>query len=82
MSAMHMTHSVSVTHLEPLVQVTYEGDTHRQSLAIKHSRIDGPHAELSSLGQMYKDDQIVYAQMADWLRDRFSSVRNGIKNSD
>ena len=60
-----------VNHLEPLVQVTYEGDTHRQSLALKQSRIDGPHAELSRLGQVYKDDQIVYARMADWLRGRF-----------
>ena len=35
-----------VAHLEPLVQITYQGDTHRNSDALIQSRIDGPHAEL------------------------------------
>lgn len=60
-----------VAHLEPLVRVTFEGDTHKSSSALKQSRIDGPHAELSRLVQRYKSDQTVYAQMVDWLRARY-----------
>ena len=40
---------VAVTHLEPLVQITFQGDTHRNSEALKQSRINGPHAELTKL---------------------------------
>ena len=64
-----------VAHLEPLVQVTYEGDTHRQSAAVKQSRIDGPHAELSRLVEVYKADSVVYDRMVDWLRARYQSKR-------
>ncbi|MBI1925596.1 hypothetical protein HYR99_15250 [Candidatus Poribacteria bacterium] len=65
-----------VAHLELLVQVTFEGDTHRQSAALKQSRISGPHAELSRLVKMCKTDQTVYARMVDWLRASYILSEN------
>ena len=58
----------AVTHLEHLVEITYQGDTHRNSEALKQSRIDGPHAELKKLKTEYKDITEVYRQMVLWLR--------------
>ncbi len=59
---------VIVKHLEPLVQVTYEGDTHRNSDALKQSRIDGAHAELRKLKRRYKKTADIYQKMVAWLR--------------
>ena len=60
---------VAVKHLEHLVEITYQGDTHRNSEALKQSRIDGPHAELKKLKTEYKDTSEVYRQMVLWLRN-------------
>jgi len=60
---------VAVAPLEPLVQVTYEGDTHRHSEALKQSRRDGPHAELAKLKRKYKKATEVYHRMVCWLRN-------------
>lgn len=60
---------VDIAHLEPLVQITYEGDTHRNSKALKQSRINGPHAELTRLKQTYKKPTEVFQQMVLWLRN-------------
>ena len=59
---------VDVAHLEPLVQITYQGDTHRNSEALKQSRIDGPHAELVRRKAEHKETTEVYRQMVLWLR--------------
>ena len=59
---------VAVAHLEPLVQITYQGDTHRNSEALKQSRIDGPHAELVRVKAEDKETTEVYRQMVLWLR--------------
>lgn len=59
---------VDVAHLEPLVEITYQGDTHRNSEALKQSRIDGPHAELVKLKMEHKKTPEVYRQMVLWLR--------------
>ena len=59
---------VAVGHLEHLVEITYQGDTHRNSEALKQSRIDGPHAKLKQLKTEYKDTAAVYQQMVLWLR--------------
>ena len=59
---------VAVASLEPLVQITYQGDTHRNSDALKQSRIDGPHAKLKELKTEHKDTTEVYRRMALWLR--------------
>ncbi len=59
---------VDVAYLEPLVQITYQGDTHRNSEALKQSRIDGPHAELARLKAEYKETTEVYREMVLWLR--------------
>ena len=58
-----------VAHLEPLVQITYQGDTHRNSEALKQSRIDGPHAKLKKLKTEHKDTTEIYRQMVLWLRN-------------
>ena len=58
----------AVASLEPLVQITYQGDTHRNSEALKQSRIDGPHAKLKQLKTEHKDTTEVYRQMVLWLR--------------
>ena len=60
---------VDIAYLEPLVQITYEGDTHRHSKALKQSRINGPHAELTRLKQAYKKPTEVFQQMVLWLRN-------------
>lgn len=57
-----------VAHLEPLVQITYQGDTHRNSDALKRSRIEGPHAELVKLKSEIKEITEVYRQMVLYLR--------------
>ena len=57
-----------VAHLEPLVQITYQGDTHRNSDALKQSRIEGPHAELVKLKSEVKEITEVYRQMVLYLR--------------
>ena len=59
---------IAVAFLEPLIQITYQGDTHRNSEALKQSRIDGPHAKLKQLKTEYKDTTEVYQQMVLWLR--------------
>ena len=59
---------VAVRHLARLVEITYQGDTHRNSEALKQSRIDGPHATLKQLKAEYKDTTEVYQQMVLWLR--------------
>ena len=59
---------ITVASLEPLVQITYQGDTHRSSEALKQSRIDGPHAKLKQLKTEHKDTTEVYQQMVLWLR--------------
>ena len=59
---------VAVRHLAHLVEITYQGDTHRNSEALKQSRIDGPHAKLKQLKTEYKDTAAVYQQMVLWLR--------------
>ena len=51
-----------------MVQITYQGDTHRNSDALIRSRIDGPHAELVKLKSEYKEIPEVYRQMVLWLR--------------
>ena len=51
-----------------MVQITYQGDTHRNSDALIQSRIDGPHAELVKLKSEYKEITEVYRQMVLWLR--------------
>lgn len=58
-----------VKHLEHLVEITYQGDTHRNSDALKQSRIDGPHARLKQLKTKHKNVTEVYRQMALWLRN-------------
>jgi hypothetical protein len=62
-----------VSHLQPLVQVTFEGDTRRGTLAVRQSRIDGPHAELSRLLRDGLSEGEVYARMGVWLRVRYPS---------
>lgn len=59
---------VAVAHLEPLVEITYQGDTHRNSEALKQSRIDGPHAKLTKLKTEYTNTTEVYHRMVLWLR--------------
>lgn len=59
---------VAVRHLAYLVEITYQGDTHRNSEALKQSRIDGPHAKLKQIKAEYKNTTEVYQQMALWLR--------------
>lgn len=59
---------VAVAHLEPLVQIVFQGDTHRNSEALKQSRINGPHAELTKLKTEYTDTTEVYQRMVLWLR--------------
>lgn len=59
---------VAVAYLKPLVEITYQGDTHRNSAALKQSRIDGPHAELTKLKTEYSDTTEVYQRMVLWLR--------------
>lgn len=59
---------VAVKHLERLVEITYQGDTYRNSEALKQSRIDGPHAKLKQLKAKYKDPTEVYQRMVLWLR--------------
>ena len=58
----------AVVHLKPLVEITYQGDTHRNSEALKQSRIDGPHAELTKLKTECRDTTEVYQRMVLWLR--------------
>ena len=60
---------VPIKHLEHLVEITYQGDTHRNSEALKQSRIDGPHAELKRLKTEHKNTTEVYRQMVLWLRN-------------
>ena len=59
---------IAVRHLAPLVEITYQGDTHRNSEALQQSRIDGPHAQLKQLKTEYKDTAEVYRQMVLYLR--------------
>ena len=53
---------------KPLIEITYQGDTHRNSEALKQSRIDGPHAELTKLKTQHSDTTEVYQRMVLWLR--------------
>ena len=65
---------MAVAHLKPLVEITYQGDTHRNSEALKQSRIDGPHAELTKLKTEYGDTTEVYQQMVLWLRSHTKNL--------
>ena len=65
-----------VDHLAPLVQVTFEGDTHRNTLAVKHSRIHGPHAALTGFREHHGSDELVYTKMVQWLRRNMSTNWN------
>lgn len=65
---------IAVEHLAHLVEITYQGDTHRTSEALKQSRIDGPHAKLKQLKTEYKDTAEVYQQMVLWLRSYTKSL--------
>lgn len=56
-----------VGHLEPLVQVTFEGDTRRFSPALRQSRIDGPHAALGYARCRHTSDEACYTEMRFWL---------------
>ena len=60
-----------VGHLESLIQVTFEGDTRRQTARVKDSRQSGPHARLKHLKEKHKEDSEVYACMIDWLRSYY-----------
>ena len=59
---------IPIVHFEPLVEITYQGDTHRNSDALKCSRSDGPHAKLTKLKTEYRDTTEVYQRMVLWLR--------------
>ena len=63
-----------VTHLEPLVEITYQGDTHRNSAALRQSRVDGPHAALTKLKSEHTESTEVYGQMVLWLRSYTSRL--------
>ena len=58
-----------VAHLQPLVQVVFEGDTRRWSEALKESRKNGAHATLNRYAREYAKDAEVYARMTAWLCD-------------
>lgn len=58
-----------IGHLESLIQITFEGDTHRHTATVKQSRRNGPHARLKHLKEKHREDAEVYARMIDWLRD-------------
>lgn len=64
----------AVVHLKPLVEITYQGDTHRNSEALQQSRIDGPHAELTKLKTEYRDTTEIYQQMVLWLRSHTKNL--------
>ena len=57
-------------HLEPLITVTFEGDTRRHSPALKQSRLDGPHAELALANRLHATNCERYERMRRWL-DRY-----------
>ena len=59
---------------EPLIQITYQGDTHRNSDALIQSRLDGPHAELVKLKSKYKEVTEIYRQMVLYLRSYTKNV--------
>ena len=61
--------------------MTFEGDTHKSSAALKQSRIDGPHAELSRLVKAHKGNAVVYARIVDWLRGRYTKKKAGPENA-
>jgi hypothetical protein len=56
-----------VCHLEPLVRVTFEGDTRRFSPALRQSRVDGPHAALRRARRLHAIDEACCAEMRRWL---------------
>jgi hypothetical protein len=58
----------NVRHLEPLVQVVFEGDTRRSSPALRQSRRDGLHAAFARAKQEAASEDHLYALMAGWLR--------------
>jgi hypothetical protein len=62
-----------VRHLEPLVQVVFEGDTRRSSPALRQSRRDGFHAAFAHAKQAAASDDQLYEQMAGWLRKNLCS---------
>ncbi len=63
-----------IGHLESLIQITFEGDTHRYTATVKQSRRNGPHARLKHLKEKHREDAEVYARMIDWLRDYNASA--------
>jgi hypothetical protein len=64
-----------VGHLEPLVRVTFEGDTRRHSRALRQSRVDGPHAALESARRWDPLDEACYAAMRRWLDEYDRAIR-------
>ena len=66
-----------VAHLQPLVQVTFEGDTRRWSEALKESRRNGAHAALKRYAREYVADSEVYARMKAWLCDYAAALALG-----
>jgi hypothetical protein len=64
-----------VGHLEPLVRVTFEGDTRRHSRALRQSRVDGPHAALGSARRLHPLDEACYAAMRRWLDEYDRAIR-------
>ena len=63
-----------VAHLQPLVQVTFEGDTRRWSEALKESRRNGAHATLKRYARESAADSEVYARMTAWLCNYAASL--------
>jgi hypothetical protein len=70
-----------VRHLEPLVRVTFEGDTRRFSPALKQSRLDGPHAELARAGRLYATDTERYTHMRLWLSEHARATKQPFASS-
>jgi hypothetical protein len=56
-----------VGHLEPIVQVVFEGDTRKSSPALRQSRRDGLHAAFARAKREAASDDHLYELMAGWL---------------
>jgi hypothetical protein len=64
-----------VRHLEPLVRVTFEGDTRRFSPALRQSRIEGPHAALGRARRLHALDEACYEEIRRWLDEYDRAAR-------
>ena len=62
---------LDLAHLQPLIQVTFEGDSGRASPELRASRANGPHAKLAKLKETTTDDDEVFHHMVIWLRRHF-----------